>query len=621
MTARRVAALVWLLLDLWRLWTPSLITVFGQAASTPPEQIGLFALGVMGAPLLLAPVLSRTTGPRVLGDVALAIALVTRVLASLSGGHWQLVLASVGVVAAVTGLCVAAAWCGAGLWPGVWWGLFLATTTHAALGTWGAVWRDDLWSWVLVVAVALLAWPWGRRPDPVLGITWPSALVLFPVLLLCGNSLLDVGRASAVHEVVGPVLTTVGAGLAWMLSRADRPRVSPPVRLAAAVVLVVAVGVLMLPEVTTDGVVGLLPWWSLVGVVVGAPALALLTRGGARPAARRTSVVAAAGAILFTAILFAFYAGYDLGYRADWVVVLVAVGVAAALAGPAGSQELPRPLTLSAAGMPRWPSVVLAASVVLVAPTATLRTHGDTDLTTAEPDGMLDVVAYNLRMGYGLDGTFEPGEVADQVLEANADVVLLSEIDRGWLLNGGQDQLAILARLTGMDAYFAPAADQVWGDAVLTRWPVTDQWSEQLPASDSLTGAQALTVVVEFLGQPVSVVSTHLQPDDEGDDPTLRQARDLAEVMARAADAAPYALMGGDLNTTPGTPAWEALLETGYVDALADARPLPTTTGGRGDEEIDHVLVAPGLVASEPRTVDSELSDHLMVAVRFSFEQ
>jgi len=619
MNARRIAVLVWLLLDLWRLWTPSLITIYGQAASTPPEQIGLFALAVMGAPLLVAPLGSRAVGPRALADIALGVALVTRILATFGGGWWQLVLASVGVVAAVTGLCLAAAWSGAGLWPGVWFGLFLATATHAALGTWGAVWRDDLWSWLLVVIMALMAWPWGRRRrDPTLGVTWPSALVVFPVLLLCGISLLDVGRASAVHAVAGPALTTLGAGLAWMLARADQQRPSLVTRVVAAVVLVLAVSALMLPEDTVQGVGGLLPWWSLAGVVVGPPALALLTRGAARPAARRTSVVAAAGAVLFTAVLFAFYAGYDLGYRADWAVVILAAAVALALAGPTGSAELPRPLNLASAAAPRWPSVVLAVVVALLAPGATLRAHGG----PGEADGHLDVAAYNVRMGYGMDGTFEPDRVADQILASGADVVLLSEIDRGWLLNGGQDQLEILARLTGMEAVFAPAADQVWGDAVLTRWPVQDQWSQRFPTYDSLTGAEALTVVVEFLGQRVAVVATHLQPDDGGDDPTLRQAGDLAEVMERASAAAPYAVVGGDLNTTLDDSAWQVLLGAGFVDALADARPLRTSAPGEpagSGEEIDHVLIGPGLVASDARAVDSELSDHLMVAVRLSF--
>ena len=81
------------------------------------------------------------------------------------------------------------------------------------------------------------------------------------------------------------------------------------------------------------------------------------------------------------------------------------------------------------------------------------------------------MVAYNLRMGYGIDGRFDQHAVAELLGRQHADVILLSEIDRGWLLNGGQDQLRIVARLLDMEAAFGPAADQVWGDAILSREP------------------------------------------------------------------------------------------------------------------------------------------------------
>src|SRR5690625_7564947 len=51
-----VATLVWVLVDVVRVWAPSLITLVGQAASTPAELMGAYALGcvvVAVLPLLL----------------------------------------------------------------------------------------------------------------------------------------------------------------------------------------------------------------------------------------------------------------------------------------------------------------------------------------------------------------------------------------------------------------------------------------------------------------------------------------------------------------------------------------------------------------------------------------
>ena len=74
-------------------------------------------------------------------------------------------------------------------------------------------------------------------------------------------------------------------------------------------------------------------------------------------------------------------------------------------------------------------------------------------------------------------------------------------------------------------------------------------------------------------------------------------------------------IAGGDLNTTPGSAAWKELLGTGFTDALATARPLLTAPADAPDEEIDHLLTSTGLIPRDPRAVDTQLSDHLPVAV------
>ena len=48
-----VASVLWVFLDVVRMWTPSLITIFGRAAETPAELIGAFALACGVLPLLI----------------------------------------------------------------------------------------------------------------------------------------------------------------------------------------------------------------------------------------------------------------------------------------------------------------------------------------------------------------------------------------------------------------------------------------------------------------------------------------------------------------------------------------------------------------------------------------
>jgi len=223
-------------------------------------------------------------------------------------------------------------------------------------------------------------------------------------------------------------------------------------------------------------------------------------------------------------------------------------------------------------------------------------------------------MAWNLRMGYGLDGRFDAEGAARLIRDQHPDVVLLSEVDRGWLLNGGQDQLRILARMLDMHAVFGPAADPVWGDAILTRGPVYKLHRLELGSFGSLTGAEALSLKVPYDGVRVTIVATHLQPRDDELDQTLGQVQDLGAPLGAFSNEGPVVL-GGDLNTTPGSPAWRALLVTGFEDMLAGSRPLPTDPADHPTQQIDHVIGSPGMRGSHAHAVATRLSDHLPIVV------
>ncbi len=92
------------------------------------------------------------------------------------------------------------------------------------------------------------------------------------------------------------------------------------------------------------------------------------------------------------------------------------------------------------------------------------------------------------------------------------------------------------------------------------------------------------------------------------------QARAVADFATGYADGAPL-VVAGDLNTEPGDPAFTAFTDAGLVDALAAARPLPTSPADDPREQIDHVLVSPDLVAADAVAVPGTASDHLPVAV------
>ncbi len=606
----------WLLIDLLRVWTPSLITIFGQAASTPAELMGGFAFAVVlvgTLPLLVAALTPVPDG--VVLAVVLVGALTCRVaLQFVGGGTAQLWWGSLGTACAIGWTCLATRRLGDGLVRAYTVGLAIAAVTHAALGTWAAVWRNDVWGWSLLsvqaglVAVALTTY--GRR-----GSETPAprglAVVLLPSYLLVGVWAASPARASVAAETWGPVVVAAAAVVAVAIARSAAPG-----RLAtgiAGLVLVAGTAATLLPAQASA--------WSLLAHATGLPALVVLLQAlGHRPvgAGRWTPIgAAAAGAVLWIILFFAYYAGYDLGYRADWLLVVVALVLAAV-----ATLGTPSPVSASTgqgSERRRAPRLVATGAVAIVAAAAAAVGPEVTIPSVAAPDGSdesFTVVAWNLRMGYGMDGTFRPSEVAELIASQDPDVVLLSEIDRAWLLNGGQDQLAVLASLLDLDAHFGPAADPVWGDAVLTRLPVTDVESHPLPSHGAVTGAQVLTMTVSHGDQDYEVASTHIQPQGAGsdEDGSLAQAKDIADLIRDPGSGEPI-ILGGDFNLEPGDPSWEALLAAGLRDALAPARPLPTSPADGPVHEIDHIFVSDGVATSDAHAAKTQLSDHLPVIV------
>ncbi|MET0767104.1 MAG: endonuclease/exonuclease/phosphatase family protein [Aeromicrobium sp.] len=603
----QLAGGLWLLIDVLRMWTPSLITVFGRAAETPPELIGAFALACGAAPLLLLLVLPRTD--RVTRNALVLLAVLRVAATAVDGGRAQLVVASIGTVVGLWWLALSCGRHATALVPGLAWGLLLATTSHAALGTYGAVWRRDVSGLVeLVVVVALVVVATARsRGHSTAAPGRRAAWQVLPVLLLCGVLFANAGRASAMAGTVG-LLACVGGTLVAVAVTARPP--SRTLVLLAGLVLVATTAVGALLPVSYDGLSSSNPWLQVPVFLLGTPAALVLLGAAVSPSTtgRGGPLAVAGGAVVWVVLLFVYYAGYDLGYRADVVLVALAFVIAGVALtgsrGPAGPAY--RPSTSVLAG-----TAVVALLLAWTGPSVTLRPV----TVEVEADGRLRVVAYNLRMGYGIDGRFDQHAVAELLDRQRADVILLSEIDRGWLLNGGQDQLRILARLLDMEAAFGPAADQVWGDAILSRQPLEDVSSQALDRDGAVTGAQALTATFTWRARPVTVISTHLQPGSGGTDDTVSQATELADLMTSAGGAGGLVVAGGDLNTTPGSTAWQALLDTGFTDALASGRPLLTASADAPDEEIDHLFASPGVTAEDPRTLDTQLSDHLPVVV------
>ncbi|MEH1169198.1 endonuclease/exonuclease/phosphatase family protein [Micromonospora sp. CPCC 205539] len=624
LTTGSLALGVLLLIDVLRVWLPGIITIFGQAASTPAELMGAFALGWFVL-ALAAPALIRWVGARPVTIVAAVLLAAARLaLTAAPGGRPQLWLATAGLFAGLVWLVGTAAGTDQPV-PGLALGLTVNAAGHALLDTYDLVWRGDATAWLVsAVAVTLFLLAVALPPSVPVGPGGARAWLLAgPVLLLAGMvalspalartgaSYLFAGNGVALDPLFGlaPVPVAVAGFLLPALTRPPRRigRVlGPATLLVGAVLFALDRGDLLVPAIllTAVGLGACLALSQDAGRTEGAGEADIVEAGGVGWARRRGYAVAA-GMVVFALGAVGYYSAYDLGYPNAAVPVVVAALVAAvALATRPADIPLPTPL-------PPLRTTAAVTALALLAPLSLDELHVSSNRDG--PPEQLTVVAYNIRMGFGLDGRFDLDGLADTVQRQTPDVVLLSEVDRGWLLNGGHDTLDLLADRLGMPYVFGPAADPVWGDAVLSRWPMTDLRTLPLPAVGAPTGAQALAVTLNLSdGVRTAVVSTHLQPPpDQG---PVVQARAVADFAIGYAAGRPL-VVAGDLNTEPGDEAFEQFTRAGLVDALAAGRPLTTSPADDPRQQIDHVFVSPGLVPGSPVAPRGTASDHLPVAV------
>ncbi|MEU4640751.1 endonuclease/exonuclease/phosphatase family protein [Micromonospora sp. NPDC023814] len=641
-TTLTLALGVVLLVDVLRVFLPAVITIFGQAASTPAELLGAFALGWFVL-ALAAPALIRRVGARPVALVAAVLLVAARLaVTGQPGGRLQLWLATAGLLAGLVWLAGVAAATHRPA-PGLALGLALGAILHTALDTYRLGFLGSWQSWLAAGLVGGLFLAGQTRPAPPAGPGGVrSWLLAGPALLLAGMVALSpaVARTATTYQfgllrshpgdevgvatvpLLGPAPVAVAVG-GFLLAALASPRrgawrwLAPAALVAGAVLFALERGELLLPAVllAAAGLGGCLASAGAAderdtpaaGSTEGTDAagFAVVDGGTADPgrAAGRRAYAAVAGMLLFAVAAVLYYAAYDLGHPNAGMPVAVAVLVAAvALAARPAVGPVPSPL----------PPVRTAAAATALALVAAIAS--DELLSASNRDGPPDTVrvaAYNVRMGFGTDGRFDPDALARAV--AGADVVALSEVDRGWLLNGGHDTLDLLAERLNMPYVFAPAADPLWGDAVLSRWPLDGARTRPLPAVGAPTGAQALGVTVDLGdGVRLAVVATHLQPPP-GQGPVV-QARAVADFALRYAAGRPL-VVAGDLNTEPGDPAFAEFTRAGLVDALAAARPLPTSPADDPRQQIDHVFVTPDLGAGDPVAPRGTASDHLPVAV------
>lgn len=626
--ARRLALLAALStllgLQTLRAFLPEIVYVYGARPEVGSIDMGRLAIGVF-LTAFLAGVPPRVLGTmRALHLTAVVLAL-SRLAAPLVTAAMAFALLGAGTVAflwQVPLLLAVARRDGqeatAHVGIGVVLGMALDVAVSGAFSTWDIVWRREpaavVVSLISVIAYAGLLRAAGERGADSTRTDAPlrAALGLIglgPLLFL--NLLLfqNTGRVSAVTgwPLAGSVLWVLAMdGVAVAAAAGLRQHRLAPL---AALALILAASYGHGDDLGAGLAIGVGSVASAIVVVAIAAAQGTAPLGAGLT---RTAIGWGAAMLLFAVPMFLYYVGYDIRLPFDNAVLAPGAATIAALAAAPALRALPFVPEMR-------PTVSRPIRVLLVVPVLLWGISRPPQAPTAT-GWPIRVMSYNLHQGFSTAGALDLEALARTIEDSGADVVALQEVSRGWVINGSTDMLTWLSRRLRMAVAWGPAADVVWGNAVLSRRTIVASDRIELPRGGGAMRRSLLTAEIELGGRDrLLVLATHFHHIEDQGHVRVPQATTLVEVWKKRDSTVAL----GDFNATPESQEIEILRAAGLRDAfmLAGSGPGFTFSSGNPQRRIDYIWISPDLLARDFRIMPGQASDHLAIAVTVERER
>ena len=339
------------------------------------------------------------------------------------------------------------------------------------------------------------------------------------------------------------------------------------------------------------------PVVSLVGGLV--LAAGLFIAAATIPGAPLKVAVSPAAVTLALALGWLVFVGAAFGFYAFWaylpaVYAAVALVAIAALLFPGGA-------------LPAWRALPIALVPIVVGVPLLALLLTPQSPTVEEPRNTFRVMTYNIHQGFNAGNVPSLDFLVDVISRESPDVLVLQEVVRGWMIDEQHDALGVLAERLSMPYVFGPNIGDLYGNAILSRFPMTDVKRVHFAVQPSLRHQPRGAVGVR-IGE-VLVVTTHL--DDISDSSSIRQEQ--VRTILREWDGEKIAIIAGDMNAEPGDLEMGLFSEAGYGDLAEPAG--PTTTMDDPPKRIDYIWGI-GVIGSNPHTVMAlGASDHRAVFV------
>jgi endonuclease/exonuclease/phosphatase family metal-dependent hydrolase len=253
--------------------------------------------------------------------------------------------------------------------------------------------------------------------------------------------------------------------------------------------------------------------------------------------------------------------------------------------------------------------IALLGTLTFAVPAARLPTPSSAEKKT------LRVMTYNIHVGVGMDKKLDLQRVAEVINAEHPDLVGLQEVDRGVRRTEGKDEIAELAKLTGLNYAFAHNLDYQggqYGVAILSRFAIKEIDHRKYENRREAERRGMLRVEIQFAGRTVNFVTTHL--DYQFDDGRVFETEQMLKFLE---DVKGPLIVVGDFNDEPGGNAHKSML-TRFEDAWIGGKIKEQGLSYPADKplkRIDYIFTrrSDRLRVKRSRIVTTLASDHLPV--------
>ena len=319
---------------------------------------------------------------------------------------------------------------------------------------------------------------------------------------------------------------------------------------------------------------------------------------------KTSTVVNGFGMIIFAVFVLAYYAVYQISLPYSNTVLEIVAAVLLILCVIASLRSYGN---LSRARMNLYMAPVLSLAL-LIAPVVSFIDWHDVEASNASND-TINVMTYNLHNGFNTRGELDLEALAAVIEENKADIVALQEVSRGWLINGGIDMLSWLSQRLDMPYVSGPTAGALWGNAILSKYTITEYANYELPPDDLCIERGFTVAIIDTGGTNLQIIATHLHHVEKDSD--IRQMQ--VPVILNYWDNAQNTIVLGDFNAQQGAPEMEMFYQAGLLDTLVDQPEALTFNSADLYERIDYIWLSPDIQLVESYIPFSRASDHLAV--------